>query len=356
MAHSPKPFFRTARNAWYVQLGKNQIRLASGPKTTATEKEAWAVFHRLMTERVANGDAPVHESTTPGAENGGLTVGILFEKYLDWCKRHREKQTYSGYVGHLQRFCNHLSGVLTMAALDLKPFHVVEWLDAHPDWGPTYRRNATAAIQRVYNWAEELGYITSNPVRKIKKPSPARREDYITPEDWVRIRDSYKNGDPFREFLEFCWETGARPQEARIIEPRHVHLDRAVIAIPPKEAKGRKKWRLIRLEGRALEIVQKRLPDAAVTLFANRDGRAWTAFAINCRFCRLKEKLGKKFCNYQFRHGFCQRLLVSGVDHLTVAALLGHSDGQMVQRVYSHLDQDDAHLREALRKASGAST
>lgn len=110
---------------------------------------------------------------------------------------------------------------------------------------------------------------------------------------------------------------------------------------------------MIRLEGRALEIARERLLAGTPRLFVNRAGRPWTSFGVNCRFGRLKAKLGRKFCNYGFRHGFCQRLLVSGVDHLTVAALLGHGDGQMVQRVYSHLDQADGHLRAALRKASG---
>lgn len=245
MAHAPKPFYRSARDSWYVQLGKRQVKLCDGPKSTATEKAAWSAFHALMAARPANDNTPSPNSANsaaPQPPRNGLTVGGLFEKYLDWCQKHREPRTYDGYVWHLQRFCDHLTTARTLPALDLRPFHVVEWLDAHPGWGPTYRRNATGAIQRAYNWAEELGYIPHSPVRKIKKPAPARREGYITPDDWTRIRDSYKVGDPFRTFLEFCWETGARPQEAKRIKPRHVHLDKALIAIPPKEAKGGR-WR-----------------------------------------------------------------------------------------------------------------
>lgn len=354
MAHSPKPFFRSARNAWYVQLGPKQTKLCDGPKSAATEKAAWTTFHNLMAARAAaNTSAVSAGATAPESPQNGLTVGGLFEKYLDWCQRHRGPRTYDGYVWHLQRFCDHLKIARTLPALALRPFHVVEWLDAHPKWGPTYRRHATAAVQRAYNWAEELGHLDANPVRKIKKPLANRRETFVTPEDWVKIRDSYREGDPFRTFLEFCWETGCRPQEARHIEPRHVHLDKALIAIPPAEAKGRRKWRVIRLEGRALDLVRGRVTGAAEKLFTNRDGAAWTSYALNCRFARLKEKLGEKFCAYEFRHGFTQRLLVSGVDHLTVAALLGHADGQMVQKVYSHMDQADDHLRAALRRASG---
>jgi integrase len=351
VAHSPKPFFRTGRG-WYVQLGTKQHKLCDGPKSTDTEKTAWSAFHTLMAERAANDNRPAPNSANSASS---LSLGELFEKYLEWCERHREKRTYDGYVWHLQKFCDHLKAKGTPAkslpALSLRPFHVNEWLDAHT-WGKTYRRNAIAAIKRAYAWGEEEGHIDSNPVRKLKKPTAARRERFVSPDDWAAIRDSYKPADPFRLFLEFCWLSGCRPQEARLIEPRHVHLDKAVIAIPPKEAKGRKKWRLIRLEGRALDIVRERLPGAKGKLFANRDGGAWTSFALNCRFHRLKDKLGTRFSPYLFRHGFTQRLLVSGVDHLTVAALLGHADGTMVSKVYSHMDQADGHLRAALKKAS----
>lgn len=349
MAHSPKPFFRTARNAWYVQLGTKQTKLVDGPKNTDTEKAAWTAFHALMASRnSANSAAP------QPPQNAGVTLADLFEKYLEWCQKHREPRTYAGYLWHLQRFIDHLKSKNTpatgMAALDLRPFHVNEWLDAHGDWGQTYRRNAIASIKRAFVWGEEEGYLDRNPLKSLKKPMAKRQERFVSPDDWEKIRDSYKPGDPFREFLTFCWFTGCRPQEARHIEARHVHLDKAVIAIPPEEAKGRKQWRLIRLEGEALEIVRKRLPNAKAKLFVNRDGVAWTSFALNCRFHRLKDKLGERFSPYLFRHGFCQKMLVSGVDHLTVAALLGHADGTMVSKVYSHMDQADAHLREALRK------
>lgn len=313
MAHTPKPFFRSGRG-WYVQLGKQQIKLTDGPKSIETEKVAWAEFHKMMTNQAANDN-----SAAPESPQNGLTVSELFDKFLDWCQKHREKRTYDGYVWHLQRFLDHLKGFGTSPALSLRPFHVSEWLDSHSDWGKTYRRNAIASIKRAYAWGEEEGHIDGNPVRKVKKPMAERRENHITPDEWVKIRDSYKPADLFRLFLEFCWHTGARPQEARHIEPRHVHLDKALIAIPPKEAKGRKKWRLIRLEGRALEIVRERMTTVTGKLFTNRNGRPWTSFALNCRFHRLKDKLGERFSPYLFRHGFCQRLLVSGVDHLTVS-------------------------------------
>src|SRR5262249_11754921 len=188
----------------------------------------------------------------------------------------------------------------------------------------------------------------------VPKPTPQRREQVVSPKEWAAIRDRYEDGDPFRDILEFAWETGSRPQEAKRIEARHVELHRHRVVIPPAEAKGKKRWRVIYLTDRAEHIIQRRLAVPPLgALFRNENGRPWTSQAMACRFARLKKRLGVKYAAYSIRHGFCQRLLEDGQDHLTVAALMGHSSGRMVADVYSHMTRADDHLREALKRASG---
>src|SRR5439155_8652427 len=68
---------------------------------------------------------------------------------------------------------------------------------------------------------------------------------------------------------------------------------------------------------------------------------------------KLARQHSKKFAAYDLRHGFCQRMLESGANHLAVAELMGHSTGRMVSETYSHMNRANAHLREALRRASG---
>ena len=60
-------------------------------------------------------------------------------------------------------------------------------------------------------------------------------------------------------------------------------------------------------------------------LFVNAWGYPWTASNMACRFQRLKSKLGVKYFAYALRHGFATRMLTCGIDHLTVAELLGHA-------------------------------
>lgn len=275
------------------------------------------------------------------------------------------------------------------------------------DWSPTYRRGAIVAIQRPFNWAVELGYIATSPIKTIPKPQLQRRDNPITPDDFAVLLDSYPEGDTFRDLLLFAWHSGCRPQEARHIEARHVHLGAECIVIPRGEAKGKRRPRVIHLAGPALEIVRRLLATAGDgKLFRNEDGVPWKKSAIAKRFERFQLAYGIKklkeqnilipplprfnrrkyadkaaleaarkeqrqkqkerraeiyrlarqhvtrFACYDLRHGFAQRMLENGVNHLAVAELMGHTTGRMAAETYSHMNRAIAHLKEALRKGS----
>lgn len=334
MARKATPWYWEARGEWCVIIRGKRQRL--GPDKEEAERR----FHELMAER---------PKQQPVSRAAGLTVASLLDKFLDWCEKHCAARTFLDHRRRIQNFLDAAPEAARFPAEKLKPFHVTEWIDRHPTWGPTFRRMHIISVQRPYNWAVRLGYIETNPIRGIDKPPCKRREQVVTPDQWLTIRDHYAEGDPFRDLLEFVWETGCRPQEARAIEPRHVCLDRLCVLFPPDEAKGKKNWRIIRLTKRAAEILRRRIRDRREgKAFLNANGKPWTAWAVNCRFCRLKKHTGVKHFAYALRHGFATRKLVEGNDHLTVAELLGHSDGTMLARVYQHLSQNDEHLRKAL--------
>jgi integrase len=216
VARRPKPWFWENRNAYFVTVRGKRHNL--GPDKAEAERQ----FHALMAEE------PKRPSPRIAT---GLTAAELFDKYLDWCAQHRKPRTYDWYKDHLQDFLAALPAP-RMSAAELRPFHVVEWSDKHTTWGDCQRRGAIIAVQRPYNWAVKLGYIESNPIAYIEKPRARRRESNVTPAEWATICDSFPEGDPFRDLLEFCWQTGCRPQEAKAIEARHVTADRRSRQLP----------------------------------------------------------------------------------------------------------------------------
>lgn len=66
---------------------------------------------------------------------------------------------------------------------------------------------------------------------------------------------------------------------------------------------------------------------------------------------RMAKKHTPKLCLYHLRHSWMTRLLKAGVDPITVATLAGHADTSMLSRIYAHIQNDDDHLRNALRRA-----
>ena len=282
-----KPFFRTGRG-WYVQLGKQQIKLADGPEERRTPRlPPVTATTRIMAER-GRRSLPSRRLSS----HYRLSSEIL-DKYLDWCQKHRAARTYEWYRDHIQSFLDHSVAAATMPVADLKPFHVIEWADSHPDWSNAYRRGAIVAIQRPFNWAEELGYIAASPIKKIKKPQPQRRDSHVTPEDFAPVARPLRRGRPVPRPAGIRLAFRLPAAGGRQIEARHVHLEAECIVIPKEESKGKRRPRVILLHGPALEIIRQLVqiyPKGK--LFRNEDGNPWKRFAIANRFDRLMLALG----------------------------------------------------------------
>lgn len=360
--------------------------------------EAFRRYHELMATVPKTREA-IEEKLASDA------VLVIIERFLEWCEKHRP-DSYVWYRQRLKQFALSIPRLLRVA--EFKPFHVQQWVDGHGEWSDGHKRGSTVAVQRAFRWAEKMGHIAQSPVRHVDKPQQGKRERFISPAEYAMLLERYP--DSFGELLRMAWHFGARPQESVRIEARHVDLPNRRVTLPPGEAKGKKRWRVIYLNDRALRLVTERAaacPEGPI--FRNADGEPWTAMAVNCRFNRLQEHLGRgrldqegfetdpeevcklaatlpgtrrekgrtveknekgllrearkklrnpaarkrgeKLCLYAFRHTFSQRLLLAGVDSLTVSTLLGHVDGTMLTRVYQHLQQSNEHLLKALNQA-----
>ena len=117
-----------------------------------------------------------------------------------------------------------------MDANAVLPKHVSDYLNDHPDWNSTTRRNAISLIKRVWSWAKEEGHITLNQIGSVKRPRPKRREQ--VPDDGEIGRYIALVNPLFRHLLLFVCETGCRPGEAALIEKRFVDVENQEIRFP----------------------------------------------------------------------------------------------------------------------------
>src|SRR5205823_761943 len=142
----PEPFYRRFDGWWYVQLGKDQIKLVRGEDN---EDAAWRAYYRIMGER---GPA------SPAAALRDPTATAVCNLFLDFSQKAHAPRTYDWYREYLEGFCE-FAGKLRLSELDAS--HVAAWLDRHPDWKGS-RRCATIAVKRAFNYAYTEGKIDTN--------------------------------------------------------------------------------------------------------------------------------------------------------------------------------------------------
>jgi len=343
---SPKPWYRTQNDTWYVCLGGKQIPLAKGKRS---KREADEAFHRLMASRDGHA-APVGNASNPTDDGSQILVAVLADQFLDWV--HLNLNCYDWCRQFLQQFataCGHLS------VSELKPFHVSQWLATKSTWGPSTRCRVIGLLKQVFNWGIEQGLISSNPLRSLKKPKAQRRERILTSGEREKIFEAISD-EAFRSFLTAMVETGARPGEIRILTAAQIDLPNGICVLSKhKTSEKTNRPRVIYLTPTMKEICSRLIERWATgPIFRNHRGMPWTVNAVRIRFRRLRKKFPelKDVVAYTFRHTYATNALVNGVPIATLAELLGHTSTAMIEAHYGHLATELAYLLRAALQAT----
>ncbi|MBP3957861.1 hypothetical protein J8F10_21620 [Gemmata sp. G18] len=197
-----KPFIRAFDGWWYAQISvgskRKQVKLVKGKEN---EREAYRTFCPLVADEGQVNPATANQS-----------VATVCDFFLDASRRAHKPDTFEWHRYYLQSFCDRFGRLMTA---DVKSYHVTKWLDAHPDWKNS-RRHAIGVLKRAFNWAEEQGYITANPIRGVKKPRGGKRQRILAPEERQQILDAIPD-ESFRQFVFAMQETGCRPGEVAAV-------------------------------------------------------------------------------------------------------------------------------------------
>jgi integrase len=215
-------------------------------------------------------------------------------------------------------------------------------------------RGMMATVQRAFNWAVERDMIPYSPIAKVRKPGKVQRDVCLMPGQWERLLAEVKPS-PFRDFLVALRFTGARPQEVRQVEARHLFLDHdpPFWTLEPEKVKGGERARITPLVGPMVDICRRLMtkwPEGPI--FRTRKGKPWNRCSIHSRLWRLSKTLGFRVCAYGFRHTFNTHAQRHGATATSAAVVLGHRDGHMAETQYQHLALYGDHLMETMKQAT----
>ncbi len=215
----------------------------------------------------------------------------------------------------------------------------------------------TVALRNCLKFAVEREYIAALPEVAQLKEKPPRRKSYLSVEHLAALLDAVagRNATQFRLYLRFLALTGAREQEALQVRWSDVDMAREVIAIGSGGASKNHKARTVNFSPdlRALleEMAAARPPDTQWLFPSPQRGKRDTqAKTFRESLNEAREKAGLAWVGFHdLRHMFASRCVMAGIDYMTIAEWLGHSDGGiLVGKVYGHLA--DTHKKQAAQK------
>ena len=198
----------------------------------------------------------------------------------------------------------------------------------------------------MFNFATKgIGYLR-NPFSEVKflpeNNEQTRVLNYSEQQKYLATASQ-----PLHDIATLMLETGMRPEEVYRISHENVHLSQGYLLNPFGKTKAAK--RRINLTSRATEILRARIAGAkGLFLFPHEKDVNLPMLKVNSAHHGALKRSGlAPFRLYDLRHTWATRAAMSGVDLVTLAAMLGHSRIQMVLR-YAH--PTEQHQIEAMKK------
>lgn len=224
---------------------------------------------------------------------------------------------------------------------------------AHEEGRRIHRRLRPATVNRelacgkaMYNFAIKAGLRLQNPFRGVRFLAENNEQTRVL--NYAEQR-SYLNAasQPLRDVAIIMLEAGVRPEEVYRMTRESVDLAAGTVSIRFGKTKAAK--RKISLSATAREVLRKRIADAKGTyLFPHEKDLNKPMLKVNNAHTGALKRSGvAPFRLYDLRHTWATRAAMSGIDLVTLAAMLGHSRIQMVLR-YAH--PTEQHQTEAMKR------
>jgi integrase len=203
--------------------------------------------------------------------------------------------------------------------------------------GVSCTNNSLRMLRIALNLAEEWKLILRAP--KIRLLTGEHSRDFVISEELLtQMLEHELCTDLLRKLLPFLLDTGLRISEALALKWEHVGLKPKPGAslgwVRVTEGKTKFARRYVPLTQRALACLIK---NDSEFVFPAANGRQLSRHrpAEQFRAIRDEMRLPKDCCIHSFRHSFCTRLGIAGVDSFTLRQLAGHSSVVISQR-YVH--------------------
>ena len=252
-----------------------------------------------------------------------ITFNDLFEV---WSRNRKYPRTYDNAL-------NKIGKIRYMKLSEITVIHV-ENLMADESIAPSTRNTARKMIGRMFRYANNIGYVSKNPVAGIKevKYEPVKARSVFTPDE-IELLWENRNIRTVDQIL-FSIYSGVRPSESCEILKENIHLDENYLVGGMKTEAG--KNRTIPIHEKIRGIVENAMRNESEYLFPNQSGRKMSYEMYHTNFVTTMKELGMKHLPHDTRHTFITCAKESKISDGAIKAIVGHSQSDITESVYTH--------------------
>ena len=313
---------RKQAGIWYADFydGKTRLQFSTG---TANRREAERILALRLSE-VERG-----EYTKPIK----ITFADLGSQYMDYAKANKRSWLRD------EQILVHLNGAFgTMLLSDITILPIERFKLARLQAvTPASVNRELAGLKRIFNLASEWGlYRGRNPVKGVR----------FLDEDNVKVRTLSEAEEarllsfcsPYlQDLVAFAINTGLRLGEILNLTWKEVDLESGILTLLVRKSR---RMLELPLNKKALAILNgwQGIRKCDYVFYNPETGGQWKDLWLGLKKACRKAGL-EDITWHTFRHTFASRLIVSGVDLVTVKELLGHSDIKITMR-YAHTNRE----------------
>jgi integrase len=203
---------------------------------------------------------------------------------------------------------------------------------------PATLNRELACLKALFNHALKSDFTFRNPVSHVDfLPENNEQTRVLTYDEQGKYLAAAT--PMLRDVATLMLETGMRPDEVYRIKPENVNLTGGFLLNPFGKTKAAR--RRVPLTAAARNVLTRRMTglEAPFLFPCDTDPSRPVPKVNNAHDRAIKVSKVAKFRLYDLRHTWATRAAESGIDLVTLAALLGHSKIQMVLR-YAHPTQE----------------
>lgn len=195
-----------------------------------------------------------------------------------------------------------------------------------------------AVLHAYFNYCIKCGYMSTNPIKAVRKPKIKTYVKCLTDDELRRIFEYFAERNTFtklRDYAIICVLLGTGMRRSELLNVKNIDNDYIVVTGKGNKTRNVPISNSLRIALK--EYIAKRNEIACCPyLIVNRSGKQLTKHGLRSAFVRLSNATGIKMYPHIFRHSFATKFLRHG-DIVSLQKILGHSDLQTTE-IYLHAD------------------